>query len=103
MKVINGTKFTGTRAWESMPITIMNGITIKLHWTNEPYHWHINDDEEVFVVLSGVVEMNYKKNNEIKKIMLHSGDIFHAEIGCEHVAYPQGEARILVIEKEGSV
>ncbi|MGP4876788.1 cupin, partial [Klebsiella pneumoniae] len=23
--------------------------------------------------------------------------------GCEHVAHPQGAARILVIEKEGSV
>ncbi|PLM66902.1 cupin, partial [Klebsiella pneumoniae] len=24
-------------------------------------------------------------------------------VGCEHVAHPQGAARILVIEKEGSV
>jgi mannose-6-phosphate isomerase-like protein (cupin superfamily) len=103
MKVIKGSEFTGTKAWESMSITKMNGITINLHWTNEPYRWHINDGEEVFVVLSGTVEMNYKKENEIRRIILHAGDIFHAEMGCEHVAYPQEEARILVIEKEGSI
>ena len=32
-----------------------------------------------------------------------AGDIFYANVGCEHVAHPQGEARILVIEKEGLV
>ena len=35
-------------------------------------------------------------------VRLKSGDIFHAGIGAEHVAHPCGEARILVIEKEGS-
>lgn len=102
MKVINGSEFTGSRAWEAMSITKMQGITINLHWTNEAYHWHINDGEEVFVLLSGIVEMNYKIDQEIKKVLLHPGDIFHAGIGCEHVAHPKGEARILVIEKEGS-
>jgi len=28
---------------------------------------------------------------------------FYAGIGAEHVAHPQGEARILVIEKAGSI
>ncbi|HBL94816.1 MAG TPA: cupin, partial [Hyphomonas sp.] len=28
---------------------------------------------------------------------------FFAGIGCEHVAHPRGEARILVVEQEGSV
>ncbi|MDU2541202.1 MAG: hypothetical protein E7D33_09360 [Klebsiella sp.] len=40
---------------------------------------------------------------EEQVIMLNAGDIFYAEVGCEHVAHPQGAARILVIEKEGSV
>ncbi len=30
-------------------------------------------------------------------------DVFFAGIGCEHVALPQGAARILVVEKKGSV
>ena len=36
-------------------------------------------------------------------VLLHTGDIFYADIGTEHVAHPQGEARILVIEKEDSI
>jgi hypothetical protein len=35
--------------------------------------------------------------------MLETGDVFFAGVGDEHVAHPIGEARILVIEKEGSV
>ena len=47
--------------------------------------------------------MHYKKRGEDKSVLLETGDIFYAGIGIEHVAYPQGEARILVIEKVGSV
>lgn len=38
-----------------------------------------------------------------KSVLLETGDIFFASIGTEHVAHPQGEARILVVESEGSV
>ncbi len=47
--------------------------------------------------------MRYRENGAEKRIRLETGDVFFAEIGCEHVAHPIGEARILVIEKEGSV
>lgn len=35
--------------------------------------------------------------------MLMVGDIFYASFGTEHLAYPVGIARILVVEHEGSV
>ncbi len=38
-----------------------------------------------------------------RTVALKAGDIFHAQAGDEHFAEPVGEARILVIEKEGSV
>jgi hypothetical protein len=47
--------------------------------------------------------MRYRENGIEKRIRLETGDIFFAEVGCEHVAHPIGEARILVVEKEGSV
>jgi len=52
----------------------MDGTAVRLHWTDQPNKWHVNDGEEVF-----------------------------AGVGCEHVAHARGEARILVIEREGSV
>ena len=103
MNIIKSRDFRPKNAWDSQLITNMNGTTIKLHWTNKPYIWHINDGEEVFAVLDGEVEMFYKEDGKERSIILESGDIFYASVGTEHYAHPIGEARILVIEKEGSI
>lgn len=103
MKVFESKKFKGNRAWEALDVANMNGVTTRIHWTNEPYKWHTNDGEEVFAVLDGAVEMRYRENGLEKSVELKTGDVFFAEAGCEHVAHPIGEARILVVEKEGSV
>ena len=102
-KVIRSKEFTATSAWGALDVANMNGITTRIHWTNEPYKWHINDGEEVFAVLDGEVEMRFRESGEERNVLLRAGDVFFAGVGCEHVAHPVGEARILVIEKEGSV
>jgi mannose-6-phosphate isomerase-like protein (cupin superfamily) len=103
MRVIRSREFTASRAWGAIDIANMGGTTTRLHWTDEPYIWHVNDGEEVFAVLDGTVDMHYRENAEERVVTLHAGDVFFAETGCEHVAHPRGEARILVVEKEGSV
>ncbi len=103
MKHIISNAFTAVRPWGSLPIANMGGVTVKLHWTDQPYHWHVNDGEEVFAVMDGEVAMRYRVNGQEEVVLLKTGDVFYAEPGTEHVAHPQGEARILVIEKEGSV
>lgn len=103
MDIIRSKDFKADKAWGARDIANMGGVTTRLHWTDQPYIWHINDGEEVFAVLDGRVEIKYRKNNEEKSVILETGDIFYASIGTEHVAHPIGEARILVIEKEGSV
>ena len=103
MEIIRSKEFTATTAWGSKNIANMNGITTKLHWTDQPYHWHINDGQEVFTVLDGSVDMYFKKDGEEHMTTLETGDIFYASIGTEHVAHPVGEARIFVVENEGSV
>lgn len=103
MKVIRSREFTAERAWDALDIANMGGVTTRLHWTDQPYKWHVNDGEEVFAVLDGTVEMHYREQGVEKSAVLQTGDVFFAGIGCEHVAHPRGAARILVIEKEGSV
>lgn len=103
MRIIRPGEFTGTRAWDALPIAEMNGITTRLHWTDQPYVWHTNDGQEVFVVLQGKVEMRFRMDGATLATVLQPGDIFHATVGTEHVASPIGEARVLVIESEGSV
>lgn len=103
MKFTAARDFTGTEAWDAIPVANMNGITTRLHWTNKPYQWHKNDGEEVFVVLDGAVDMHYRDASGVKVKRMNVGDIFYASIGTEHVAHPVGEARVLVVEQEGSV
>lgn len=103
MKIIRSKDFKPEKAWDALDIANMGGITTRLHWTDKPYKWHINEGEEVFVVITGQVEMFYKINGNEKSTLLKEGDIFHATIGTEHVAHPVGEAHILVIETEGSI
>ena len=54
-------------------------------------------------MLDGKVNMLYRESGVEHKVLLSVGDIFFASVGTEHVAHPVGEARILVIEKEGSI
>ncbi|QUX94383.1 cupin [Marinomonas sp. CT5] len=103
MTFIKAKDFTADRAWGALDIANMNGVTTRLHWTDQPYKWHINDGEEVFVVLDGEVNMHYRVDGKEHIQRMTIGDIFYAAIGTEHVAHPIGEARILVIEKEGSI
>src|SRR5215204_3988554 len=101
MKVFRSREYSAERAWDAVQIANFGGVTTRLHWTNEPYEWHTNDGEEVFAVLDGEVEMHYRVDGEEKVVRLKTGDVFYAGVGCEHVAHPLGEARILVVEKEG--
>jgi len=103
MKIVRSSTFTAERAWGALDIANMNGITTRLHWTDQPYKWHVNDGEEVFAVLDGVVDMHYRESGAEQVAVLEAGDVFFAGVGCEHVAHPRGEARILVVEREGSV
>lgn len=104
MRKITPAEFTANRAWGALPIERIEGATtVRLHWTDKPYKWHVNDGPEVFVVLGGEVDMHSKENGKIIIHRLHVGEIFHAENGDEHVAHPVGVARVLVIEREGSV
>lgn len=103
MKTIRSKDFTASRAWGALDIANMGGITTRLHWTDQPYKWHVNDGEEVFAVLDGTVDMHYRDGGAEHVVTLGTGDVFYAGIGCEHVAHPRGAARILVVEREGSV
>ena len=103
MRLIQSKGFRADKAWGAENIVNLNGVTVRLHWTDTPYIWHVNEGAEVFAVMDGVVEMHYRLDGQEEIARLEAGDIFYAEVGDEHVAYPIGEARILVVENEGSV
>ena len=79
-----------------------DGVTVRLHWTDQPYHWHVNDGTEVLVVLDGVLDMYYRNQTGEHVKRMQAGDIFQADAGDAHVGHPIGVARVLVIERAGS-
>ncbi|MES2256806.1 MAG: cupin [Pseudomonadota bacterium] len=95
--------FTAPKAWGARDIAEIEGASVRLHWTDQPYIWHVNDGSEVFVVLDGAVDMHVRRDGTQTIQRLGPGDIMAAETGDEHVAHPVGAARILVVEKKGSV
>ena len=103
MKIIRSKEFSAEKAWDAKQIAVMNGITVRLHWSDKPYKWHTNEGQEVFVVLYGLVKMLYRVDGIEEESLLEVGDIFYASVGTEHVAHPLCESRILVIESEDSV
>ncbi len=103
MHFIDASRFTAERPWGALDIAEIDTASIRLHWTNQPYHWHVNDGPEVFIVLEGAVDMYYRENGEEQKKRLMPGWVCYCEPGDEHVAHPVPEARILVVERNGSV
>ena len=103
MRVFRASTFRADRPWGAADIANMGGITTRLHWTDQPYRWHVNDGEEVFAVLAGRVDMHWREGGVEQVVTLAAGDVFYAGVGTEHVAHPVGEARILVVECAGSV
>ncbi|WP_119293277.1 cupin domain-containing protein [Azohydromonas sediminis] len=101
--IVRPRDFAAERAWGALDIAHLDGITVRLHWTDAPYRWHVNDGAEVFAVLDGRVEMRWREGGQEHRALLETGDVFFADVGCEHVAHPQGPARILVVERAGSV
>jgi hypothetical protein len=47
--------------------------------------------------------MKYRLDGAGHTVRLGPTDVFVADIGDEHVAHPIGAARILVVERKGSV
>lgn len=103
MQIHRASEFTSDRAWGAIDIERLDDASVRLHWTDKPYVWHVNDGPEVFVVVDGIVDMHTRGPSGEQIFRLQPGDIFHVSEGDEHKAEPLGEARILVIERAGTI
>lgn len=103
MRILDAREVTLPRAWQAVDLARIDDATVRVHWTDRPYRWHVNDGIEVFVVLDGVVDMHHRDGGVEHVTRLIPGVVFVADVGDEHVAHPVGEARILVVERAGSI
>lgn len=104
MRFLTASKFTAGRTWAAVDLATIDRASVRLHWADAPYIWHVNHGVEVFVVLDGAVDMHYRIDGVEHVERLTPGRVCVADIGDEHVAHPHhGPARILVIEQAGSI
>lgn len=103
MRFLDASDWTAEKPWGAVDLLDLADATVRLHWTDEPYVWHVNDGPELFVVLDGVVDMHYRAGGSELVERLTPGRICVVEPGDEHVAHPAPQARVLVVERRGSV
>ncbi len=94
--------FVADKAWGSQLLSDFGDVTVRLHSTDMPYRWHVNTGNEVFVVLDGIVDMHVRDTNGERVHRLAPGEGMAFGPGDEHVAHPQGLARVLVVERKDS-
>ncbi|MDP9550094.1 UNVERIFIED_ORG: mannose-6-phosphate isomerase-like protein (cupin superfamily) [Burkholderia cepacia] len=46
----------------------MLDISVRLHGTDHPYKWHVNDREEGFAVLDGTVDMHQREAEQAHRV-----------------------------------
>ena len=102
MKIHRKAEFRADRSWGSEMLMGMGEHQVRLHWTDQPYRWHVNSGDEVFVVLDGRVEMYFGPEGAEQVEVLDPGDTAVLKSGERHLAKPVGEARVLVIERHDS-
>lgn len=99
VNVVDARDFVADRAWGAQDLADIDGASVRLHWTDEPYRWHTNNEREVFVVLDGCVDMHAEDRDGVETVTpLVPGTVCVIEAGDRHVAVPRPVARILVIE-----
>jgi len=103
VRFVDTAGFVADDDWGALDLAEIDGVTVRVHWTGQPYHWHVNDGSEVFVVLAGAVDTHYRNEGKERVERLTPGRVCVAEEGDQHVARPVPAARILVVERKGSV
>ena len=88
--------------WSGPTFTGIGGAAVKLRWIDSAFRWHRNDGPELFLVLDGAVEMAVRPGPDgpVSVTRLGAGEGLWIEEGEEHVATPDGPARIPVVERD---
>lgn len=98
VEFVRASDYTASRAWDSLLVADFGEISVRLHWTDLPYRWHVNTGPEVFALLDGEVDMHCRGNAGERVYRMKAGDLCAFDEGDEHKAVPVGPARVLVVE-----
>ena len=101
MQAFDSAELSGPDDWSGPTLTGIGNAVVKPRWINSAFRWHRNRGGELFMVIDGEVDMHIRKGPDeaVAVVPLGPGQMVLIEDGEEHVAYPKGAARILVVEE----
>jgi mannose-6-phosphate isomerase-like protein (cupin superfamily) len=85
--------------WSPKIVGELNGQHVKLVKVVGEFLWHHHDNEdELFLVLRGVLHMDYREGGMERRINLEAGEFLIVPRGVEHRPSADGEAHLLLFE-----
>lgn len=88
-----------TDFWSPRIVADYNGNEIRVAKIEGEFLWHHHDDtDELFVVMSGMLHMQFRD----KTVTLNPGELIVVPRGVEHCPRTEGECRVLVMDREGA-
>lgn len=86
--------------WSPRVVAEMNDYQFKLVKVQGEFVWHDHPDtDEVFIVLDGVLDIEFRDG----KVTLKSGEMFVVPKGVEHKPVATSECKIMLVEPKGVV
>ena len=91
---------TFDKYWSPKVIAETNDYQFKLVKVEGEFVWHHHQDtEEVFIVMDGNLDIEFKDG----KVSIKSGEMFVVPKGVEHKPVALNECRIMIIEPKGVI
>ena len=106
IKVVNlAKKFEAFSEYYSPKIAgELNDSHIKLGKIKGDFVWHHHENEdELFLVVKGVLRMNIREDGKERKLEIHPGELIVIPKGMEHMPSADEETHIVMIEPKGTL
>ena len=106
LSVVNiGQKLEAIKShWQQQTIGSVNDFDVKLVKISGPFIWHHHQaEDEMFLVISGKLLMNYRENGAEHVAVVNPGEFVIVPHGTEHMPVAEGEVHIMLIEPATTV
>ncbi len=93
-----------TERWSPKLVGELNGQHVKLARLHGEFCWHHHDNEdELFLVLSGTLRMKVREEDDEHEVTLQTGEMLIVPRGVEHLPIADEECHVLLFEPAGTL
>ena len=90
--------------WHPRIVGQINDVHVKLVKLQGEFDWHFHEaEDELFLVLSGVLVMNLREDGRERAVTVEPGEFIIIPHGLEHKPVAPAECAIMLIEPAGTL